>query len=368
MDVKKFLRSPSSITGIEISTTNSGVKVFYCTLKKEKSNLKLVDNKEITLEELPTFCKNLKNGFRFLISGKGVLAQNLDVAFGNDFFEQIQGDKKFVLRKDSLDSNISELFKNVNFSGALLGASFLGWAKEVLNLSDIQSFCYTSGQFERANWDLISKTIKIENEDIDSNFTGAYLSALSAFLDGTITTATELEEKTFFENLSIKKGLTIVGLSLLLFAIANFFFFDYLNSQNQILSGNYQSKTQLKNEYTALKTDLENKTKLLDDLGGMNKTFLSFYADEIGFSVPKSVLLTKIFISPLNEELFKKESILEFDKKSISVQGKTHSAVDFNKWVDQLKTSKWIEKIEIENYHYDSQNNQSVFNLKLVLK
>jgi hypothetical protein len=242
------------------------------------------------------------------------------------------------------------------------------WAKETLQLFDLQSMCYTSAQFERANWDLEVKKITLGEQEIDSNFTGAYLTALSVFLKDTIATATPELEKNFFENLLIKNTVKYTGVFLLFFAVANFFYFDYLNNKNQELSTNYESKIELQKEFEKVKNDLDIKNKLLEDLGGSKKLFQSYYCDQISFSVPNSVLLTKIFVAPLNDEIYKKEQRLEFDKKNILIQGNTNSAVDFNKWVDVLKNNEWIEKIEIENYRYDSQTNKSMFNLKVILK
>ena len=85
MDIRGFLTNSKTVTGLEFCTTNGGIKIFVCTLKKDKTKIRLIEKKEIFSENLEQYLSSLKNGFRVLISGKGVLAQNSDAFSQNDF-------------------------------------------------------------------------------------------------------------------------------------------------------------------------------------------------------------------------------------------------------------------------------------------
>lgn len=367
MSLFQKLRIPNQVLGVEYCNTPDGIRVFCSHLKKVKNSIELIEKKEINFLDLNSFIVSKNIAFRIMISGKGILSQENSSINSTDFLIQQLGDLQHVIRKENIKDLILDNINKKNFSGFLLGSSPLQWAKDSLSVQYINSFCYRN-QNTKAEWDIETKENLISDQTIESNYTGSYLTALSIYFEETIRTANETETLNFYENILYTKSIIGIGIFVLVMAIANFFVFDYLNQENENLISNNQFSEDIYQTYKNLEQEIKIKKKLLFDLGSDKKTFQSFYTDRIAFSTPKSISLINLEVAPIDAEKFKKEHELTFDRTIIHINGFTNSAVDFNNWLDLLKSFPWIKSIEVENYKFDNQKNNSNFNLKITLR
>lgn len=114
----------------------------------------------------------------------------------------------------------------------------------------------------------------------------------------------------------------------------------------------------------ALRLSIEQKKKLIETLTENSNSTVSYYLDQIGASVPKSVRLLKLAYQPLLKRSKPSEKI-EVDKGSIFLSGTTHNGEHFTKWMRSLKAKKWIQSIAVIDYN-KGKNKQT--NFKIVLK
>lgn len=143
-------------------------------------------------------------------------------------------------------------------------------------------------------------------------------------------------------------GITLV-FSILFILIANYF---YVNSLNQDVA-DLEVELALNNENLSLLGRLEQekvrKEQLILTSGINSKSFLSYYIDEIGKTVPPSIKLSEMYIFPLKERLKQKRKV-EIDQESIEIRGFTNSSTILDDWMEKMNRFDWIERVELLNY------------------
>lgn len=369
MDIVSFFKIPTKVLGIEICFTPEGKRVFISKLESKKGEINLIDNSEIAIAELEAYIKKEKTNFKILLTGKGLLVQERQAKFSDEFISEINGSNQTIIRSDVLAPSLLELTKSHLFAGLTLGNKVLSNFASKLGIDHLSSYCYVSQLETKPNWELEHKTIDVSGQDISSKYTGSYLVGLSVYLKEASTISTNnLAGSDFYFNHTIKKSVLVGGVLLLIVLLFNAFLWDDYSTKNKALSLKQKVSSNYTDTYTKLNEELEKKAEYYTKLGYDNTQMLSFYADDLGVSVPKSIVLSELEVYPLDKIVLKKEKKYDFDQKTIHLTGQSSEIIAFNNWIDELKEMEWVDDLKVENYQFDNNNQVSVFNLKINLK
>ncbi|MEM9075561.1 MAG: hypothetical protein AAGC43_00915 [Bacteroidota bacterium] len=170
----------------------------------------------------------------------------------------------------------------------------------------------------------------------------------------------DYKEKRFL-TLFMRFSLSIV----LLVLLSNFLVFSEYSSkvnemrQEQMFSENSVDRLQQLKEDVALK-----ETRLAKALINSNSR-VSYYLDELGQSVPTTILLSNLTYQPLRKPV-KKGNPIEYIEGTVNVSGITSNHKDFSNWIIHLENMEWIERIKTTEYDYET-SKSSFFKLLIVL-
>ncbi|WP_127019815.1 hypothetical protein [Flagellimonas beolgyonensis] len=142
---------------------------------------------------------------------------------------------------------------------------------------------------------------------------------------------------------------------------------------NFVLFSHYRSKTldmdtiaSLENQSNLLnltKDRIANKESKLNALMNSSNSKVTFYLDQIGNSLPASILLDKLDYQPLLKPV-QDDKPIEMVQNTMIVTGLTNNKEEFTSWADDLEKMDWIKTIEIQSLEFDTKNSDR-FTLKI---
>jgi len=119
------------------------------------------------------------------------------------------------------------------------------------------------------------------------------------------------------------------------------------------------------NQLDALKKEQLLKEKILKNSGVVNTDYLSIYLSDISRLIPKSIVLDKVVIKPIDRKIKPQEKIT-FNINQIQIYGFTKEDKAFISWIKDLRQLEWIKKIDISDYE-DNAKRQNKFSIKLAI-
>ncbi len=161
------------------------------------------------------------------------------------------------------------------------------------------------------------------------------------------------------------KRFRIIGISVLSFFLitltANYFVVNHLNQ----VAVDYEEEIAGYQENFAIidriKQEKQRKLILFQNSGMQSGNLLSFYADEIGATVPKDIQFTEMELFPLAQQLKPKHKV-ETDNSKIIIHGITMNSKILDDWMEQLEKKEWVQSVEVMNYsRLDDRN--SIFHI-----
>lgn len=164
-----------------------------------------------------------------------------------------------------------------------------------------------------------------------------------------------------------KKVVVFFPFVLLFLLLANFFFYQFLESKYVRASASIETKKNELDSIALLESIIEQRAEFLGTGSGTNSIPASFYSDRIGETVPTEITLKSLDIFPVvvNQETREIES-MRFD--TISIKGQTLSSGVLNSWVRSIKQMNWIKGINILNYQQTSTKEFGDFELVVAVK
>ncbi|MCR9171956.1 MAG: hypothetical protein NXI10_05665 [bacterium] len=182
--------------------------------------------------------------------------------------------------------------------------------------------------------------------------------------------ALELEQQTTaIENFKEFTQFKVLGLGLLmgllLSLLGNYFYQNYLNQSIADL----EMDLTLSNENLSLLDRLDQekmrKEQLVANAGVTSPKFLSYYLDEIGTTVPKTIDLQEMYLFPLDGKLKNKQKVsIQSDK--IVIHGTSPDNVTLDDWIEYMDRFAWVKAIELLNYSKVS-DKQAEFKLEITI-
>lgn len=161
------------------------------------------------------------------------------------------------------------------------------------------------------------------------------------------------------------KQFRVIGLSILSFFLVtltiNYFLVNHLNQ----VAVDYEEEIAGYQENFAvidrIKQEKQRKLILFQNSGMQSGNLLSYYADEIGATVPKDIQFTEMELFPLIQQLKPKHKV-ETDNSKIVIQGITLNSKILDDWMEDLEKKQWIQSVEVMNYsRLDDRN--SIFHI-----
>jgi hypothetical protein len=167
-------------------------------------------------------------------------------------------------------------------------------------------------------------------------------------------------QKRFFD-IGLKVGLGF----LLTILLINFLFFSSYRDQVGSLTGELQWSETYKKQLNTLQEQVTQKKQLVKSVNSASNSKLSKYIDEIGFSVPNTILLTQMEYQP-KEGIQKSGKKLLFKKNTIIIKGTSKVHENFSKWISVLEKTLWIEYVSIKVYGKGKKTN-SIANFEFII-
>ncbi len=215
-------------------------------------------------------------------------------------------------------------------------------------------------------------SVYINKKPISSIFLEAYAVAAQQFDPGQnqITAHYELVEKIRNEeryrikfNSTGKWFLAIVFILL----ICNFFLLQSLTRSRQILTYEMGKSTFLIHKLDSLRLEFLQKSNFLAQSGMFGKTKYSQFADGLVSNVPLDITLTRLEFNPLVSKP-RPEQEIRYNQKTVIVNGKVMNSVTLDKWLNKLKSEKWVADAEVMDYRQEDMQSQALFSLRILIK
>lgn len=149
----------------------------------------------------------------------------------------------------------------------------------------------------------------------------------------------------------------------LLVLLGNFLVFSYYHSTVQKSTEHLAIDAENKKALAMLKRRVGEKETKVDAVLSSSTSRSSFYLDELGATVPGSIVLSEIVYQPFLKPVQEKKQI-ELHKNRVEVLGTCRAPEDFSQWIAKLEGLEWVVSVETMDYDYQSRNS-SIFKLRI---
>jgi Tfp pilus assembly protein PilN len=405
-DISSLLKAPHA-AGLRIKIMKSGQLILQLvTIAKKKKEIEILKVGEVfhSIQTLPVDQASQLPLF-ISLDGKGVLHKSLEItttttnaelvgkmlpnAHPKDFYLQrsaINEHKAWVsmARKELVDGLLQQLnelgwyphdFLLGNFS--LLTAStalekeqqpaaFID--EEVhMELNDKGFVALTSTKDE-----YLPQRFSISGKTLDTPALVAMGNAIQYYLPNpyihrpVYATVTEHANDFFHKRLFSKLGWTALGTFMMVLLI-NFLTFDHYSTKHQEVATTVRQNEAMLVQLQQLRSELQAKKNFIAASGFVNASSISYFADQLALTLPKSIKLQQIVINPPIKKRKEGEPI-SFEFNEIRVVGITNENLDLNAWIKQIKTKKWVKEVSIVDFIQGKRKNGGAFEFNIKVK
>ena len=174
----------------------------------------------------------------------------------------------------------------------------------------------------------------------------------------------------FFQFQLFKTAGWAVLMVFLFLLLGNYFAFSHFSKKNQTINTQLIYQQQKLDELDSLKSAYEKQAALFKENNLTKRSKVSYYADEIGASVPNSIQLTNLNINPFQKPKrnvsLEEQQLPTFLQNEIHIKGKTTSSIGFNNWKRELQNFNWL--VEIDQLQYQEVDGIGEFELVVQVK
>jgi hypothetical protein len=393
----------AEICAIEICFIDSGINYLYAHCRNKKNKFDLGETGTIKdLSQLPKNILRNKTPLVLIVNGKGVFLKKITInKEGNQDFSQIvhenlpainqveffiqlykqnEGAAFIVLcRKEQVNKIIEELqSKKFDIAGILLGAPAVIGLQPLWSSYNFLSTSLHQAELSNGSLDTItayppnfqSGKTTLEGMSFSSEHTLGIAGGISYFTQSTISESANEElislQKNHTENNKLRfLAICCVALAFIL-SVTNVIFYTVCFDKNNTLEtelGVYQGKQE---EINKLLSDYQKNKGLIENAGILNKNKLTEYADRIGKTLPKEVVLSELYFNPKKDNDYSEDSLMTFKNKEIVLRGNCKKSFIINEWISVLKMQKFIHDVNLEKFAYNSEGLLPNFEIKLI--
>lgn len=392
----------SAVLGVEIQLLGkNGFQVRAVQLKREQQNLKLVNTYPAT-DNLEQLLANLPKGIPLAIvfTGKGVLQKKLinkaqqesnylQQAIPNansaDFNYQIYPGRLVswlaIVRKEVVEEWINQ-FTKLGYSILSINVG-IPIVQAVLPIIQNQETPLPIGLYDlKIEQNEIIEInprvgrpldhLVLGNESLISDLLPAF-SAAFQFLAGLKNplindhhTPVAIENYQYEQRFKLTGWIGLISIFLLL--LANFLIFSWLNHKNQRLGAALSYHQQQLQQLDTLQATYHQRKAFFQQSSMMELSKTSFYADQIGYSVPEGIKLKKLQVFPMvGNTQREREKSWQFKSSEIYIKGNSKQSITLNNWIRTLENQNWVKQVEVLPYK-ENQDGSGEFELKLSLE
>ncbi len=390
-----------SVTGVEIHALPDGTyKLRSCEITLEKQELTIGKRNEDS--ELKSFLAKLPkdNPVALTLTGKHVL--NKKIAGTDDwqpgmlsavfpdlkveqfyiqYFKGLKDSWVAIVRKDIAD----ELIRGIKAAGLKALALNLGpfpVAPVLRQLNNYNNQIVFDGHRiaynQEQQWagysyipgDQAEFPLKIGIESIQQQHLLAYSTAFNLALHevlpehGVLAHAIQEELAEFKEEKKFKHRGLVFLISLFMLLLINFLLFQYYQGQNETLLSRVNRSAASTEQLEDKESAIRKNEVLLGDLH-WNKGFsMAWLADQIGQTVPSSVLLHELSINPQKVKKSSTENV-QYEVGNIVVRGQTSDLKQVNNWIYELQDKDWVKQVELKNFSVADEEGRQQFTLNI---
>lgn len=387
--------------GLEIQFLSEGMILHLIVLKKKGQQL-VVEKAITNVESIEKLSEHLVKDIPLAIAftGKGILHRRIAADPAGDpklflskvlpnaslkeFYLQTVSavqDEQFVsvLRKSAVDGILDQL-KQFSVVGCSLGPlsaitilplldetkSELSFGNHVLQLQDNlpEEVHYSENSSEK-------KSFNIGGQNVDAELLLAFSVAFQQLLveeqraDANVESLVSAKEDFLQKKLFVTGGKVLLA-TILLLLLGNYLLFSHYWSEKGELEGKLQTDGGALSDLRNLEKQILVKRVFLEQAGLLSKSNHSYYADQIAAGLPDEISLTRMDLAPRIK--LSEEDSIGFKPGRVEIDGTCSQSVVLNKWLQDLKTKKWVKSATLESYLQDKNMKQGEFEVALVLE
>lgn len=372
--------------GIHIFKTGDNLCVTGVVLKIKKNLEFELEQCLLDLESISAFCRLNKSvpvvfgvNSDAIVTGRyiheiddesavAILGSEVGFDFQNEFAFGYIDDFYGFARKSHLDELTSlievskEQIVGVNFSliYELNFAKLLNqhYNQKVVPLGDFQ-FLFESdriSEFPNETKEALEiPDITILYESVSAFCSAIYFLYPKGRLIG-LFSETEQRSELFYSVATIKLRWPLLGLLLGLFLLSSVWFV-VIDGENQILRDKSVTLQQINEKKNELKQYVSNYSEILGESNAQAE--LAMFLDQIGYTIPNQLQLSKVWINP------KEERNRKVDQSNIVlIEGNLDDVRYLSAWVNELEKKQFILKV-IEQKFWINQQNLGCFQIKI---
>lgn len=383
-------------SAVEHVVTQQNPQINFLTFKRQKGEF--VIEGEGNFSELTELSKFLKRGQHLflIVNNEHVLSKSVNGKLDNQkaihsafpnlnttefYYESYQNESDTLVsicRKEYVDKIILKYKKRkiniIGFSlGNLIGTQLLPY----LDVDEIHTSNATLTIKNKVLIDILKteeelhKLYTINDLEVNNNSVLGLGGILSYYTNQSLTQKNFIDKINLLQNnfkqkrifdLGLKFGLGFIFTLLLM----NFLVFSNYQDKINVLTAEIAVNENSKEKFLDLKDKVDKKKKIVDEISNSTNSKVSSYLDNIGATVPKTVLLSQVHYQPLLKNI-KKENKIKYDKDEIFVNGFASKGGDFSKWIASLEKEEWIQTITVLNYGTGKKSNTE-FSFKISLR
>ncbi len=396
----KILR-PTQYAGVEVLIAKAGRSYRVILLREQNGALEIEESSGLlsTFEEvaqlIPIDCP-----INLVINGKGILQKQLKEFANNDqaiiqnIFPNTRSDVFYlqktkmadglaiaIARKDLVDE-IAHLFqaKKMLLTGIALGVLDLRFLLTVVKDKTVlftpqQELWFSSEkqliQIKTQERPKEQSLLLADHSELVASAAMSYTCALKGFLQIPSSIPSEQinfgKEEFFHQNVLQKAGMALSFFFLGLLLINTGFYYFYKTKNEQLASSILHSRNQL-SELDAIKANLQKQQGLISKTNINQSTRSSYYADQIGTSLPKDLQLQELEIFPMLGKArdYEAGTLVRYDHQKINIKGWCKNSLTYNTWIKELEALPWVAKAQHINYQ-DVHKTLGEFELQIII-
>ena len=362
------------------------------TVKKKGNKIDIVT--AVSFNTFEEFKKTMdpKLPIIIVVDGKGVLNKEIDfsneadvnwqknIDFTAIYHTSLKGfSSNFIsfCRKNGVEETITKFQKNgfqivdIYIGSFLSGLLYNTIKKETISSNELL-LNFENGKlvkFTKQTEPIKQEQYSIGKEIVSSVFLPLYGALIHFFLQPKEVSKTK-NDTLNEDEIIYKKAFNLLGVTMLvgffMALLASYLLIQYYGSKNGELNLQNVYSNQSYQIILDLEKQKENKQKILKESGFLSSKFISYYSFEIIKSVPQDIALNELNIKPLSKET-KANLKMDFDVKTILIEGETSNESSLNSWMEELKKMNWVKNFEIISLKKDKKN-KSQFELKITIE
>ncbi len=400
-----FVKKISGYTNcscIEIRLQGDQIRYRQIGLKLAKGIISITNKTELT-ENLETILAPIKarTPLILLVNGYGILHRSLpSLSISN---QEIVGQilpnanaKDFIIQKTENGSNllVSIIRKSMIEKQIKLFKSLEQWPVAIavgnFHIKNIIPFIENTNQLATdfqllifdTNANLIDSFEKkqatedptaplyIGEDKLTASLVSAYAAAF-CFLTGRMgdfEITKEIKEEHLWADIFNKGKFVAGGVIASLLVLNTLFFYNFKDKKADLQRTVYIHQDQF-SQLDSMRISLSKQRSFLKNtrLTGFSKS--SYYADQIGHSIPKGISLEELVIFPEKKQKkpIKKDKLVDYDFQKIKIQGKSDNSIRYNDWITNLKVLPWIAEVTHISYQ-ELQNEAGKFETEITIQ